>query len=235
MQGEPVLGKDQGKVCLFPSTWSFSRSTLLGDTFSSVLPAGYAHLWFSPRNPSQSLPISPCNRSFHSFHIVLCVLLYQVSEGCPTDGSQTALLSKQNTHQHIPSEGLGWAGHSRVPEGGRPTRVEILFQRDANAWQHLGTELLGGNSFFPTFSFILLKEKLSFAHRCCSQLRSSLGLWFQYLLLMGCQGPRQFNSKHVVRIHSLLNYVLTALSCGAQMGGCKDKQAGICHIWGFTS
>ena len=99
----------------------------------------------------------------------------------------------------------------------------------------LGTELPSGNSFFPAFSFILLKEKLSFAHRCYSQLRSSLGLWLQYLLLMGCQGPRQFNSKHVVRIHSLLNYVLTALSCGAQRGGCKDKQAGICHIWGLPS
>ena len=81
---------------------------------------------------------------------------------------------------------------------------------------------------------IVADPKLQFS-ACYSQLRSSLGLWLQYLLLMGCQGPRQFNSKHVVRIHSLLNYVLTALSCGAQRGGCKDKQAGICHIWGLTS
>lgn len=223
MQGELVLSKDQGKVCLYPLTWSFSRSTLLGDTFSSVLLAGYTHLWFSPRNPSQALPISPHNRSFHSFHIATCVLLYQVSEGCSTDGSKTALLSKQDTHQRIPSEGLGWAGHSQIPEGGGPTRFETLFQRDANAWQPLETELLSGNSSFPTSSFILLKEKLSFAHRRCSQLRSSLGLWLQYPMLMGCQGPRQFNSKHVVRIHSLLNYGLTALSWGAERGGCKDK------------
>lgn len=226
--------KTRAKFVFFPRLGPFPDPpclvTLSHQSFQQAMLISGSHPG-TPPNPCQSAYAIDLS----TLHIVLCVLLYQVSEGCPTDGSQTALLCKQNTHQHIPSEGLGWAGHSRVPEGGRPTRVEILFQRDANAWQHLGTELLGGNSFFPTFSFILLKEKLSFAHRCCSQLRSSLGLWFQYLLLMGCQGPRQFNSKHVVRIHSLLNYVLTALSCGAQRGGCKDKQAGICHIWGLTS
>ena len=126
VQGEPVLGKDQGKVCLYPSTWSFSKSTLLVDTFSSVLLAGYIHLCFSPRNPSQALPLSPCNRFFHCFHsnIAPCVLLYQVSEGWPTDGSQTALLSKQR---------LGWTLHN--PWRRVAYKIETLFQRDAKAFR----------------------------------------------------------------------------------------------------
>lgn len=180
MQGEPVLGKDQGKVCLYPSTWSFSRSTLLVDTFSSVLLAGYTHLCFSPRNPSQALPVSPCNRFFHCFHINIapCVLLYQYQKVGP-------LMALK-----LPSfPNKGWAGLD-IAESLKEDGLQDLKLYSKGMQKPLGTKLLSGNYSFPTSSFILPKEKLSFAHRCCSQLRSSLSLWLQYPLLIGLPGPQ---------------------------------------------